>query len=70
MFAIKLKFSPACPIRYYMEDVMIRVQTKPWMGREDGRIVVWVNNKVVFSKHYRNLEHRAKIIASIKGLVK
>lgn len=53
-----------------MEDVMIRVQTKPWMGREDGRIVVWVNNKVVFSKHYRNLAHREKIIASIKELVK
>lgn len=49
---------------------MIRIQTKAWMGREDGRVIVWNGHKVVFSKHYRNLEHRKQIIEEIQELLK
>ena len=44
---------------------MIKIQSKPWSNREDGRIIVSKNNKILFSKHYRDLQHRHNIIINI-----
>ena len=48
---------------------MFTITTKPWMDREDGRIVVYKGNKVVMSKHYRDLEHREMIINDINKTI-
>lgn len=47
----------------------IRIITKPWSNREDGRILVMKGFKIVFSKHYRNLKHRSLIIKDILDTV-
>ena len=47
---------------------MLRIETKPWFGREDGRLVVWKGHEVVFSTHYRNLQHRKQIVEEIQKI--
>lgn len=48
----------------------MRILSKPWMNREDGRIMLVNHNKVIFSTHYRNLQHRDEIIAEMKQIIK
>ena len=48
----------------------MRLLIKPWPGREDGRLVVVKNNRVVFSKHYRNLSHVQLLISEINEVLK
>lgn len=40
----------------------MRLLVKPWKNREDGRILLVNHNKVVFSCHFRNMEHRSFLI--------
>lgn len=47
----------------------INVVTKPWMGREDGRLIVSRGHKVLFSTHYRNLKHRQQLINEINMIL-
>lgn len=47
----------------------MRILTKPWMGKENGRLVVVKHNKVVFSVHYRNAAHREQLIKEINLVI-
>lgn len=47
----------------------MRILSKCWMGREDGRVMLVNHNKVVYSKHYRNLAHRNLIIFEMKTII-
>lgn len=49
---------------------MIRIVPKPWPNREDGRVLVMKDNKVLFSKHYRNMNHLLDIKKEIKNVTK
>lgn len=49
---------------------MMKMIVKPWIDREDGRILVVKHNKVIMSKHYRNLKHLETIKNEIKQVIK